>query len=411
VKSLEYDWRPLYYDPAVKMSQPFSTATEPLLRREMPELDTIRGLAILGVLLYHGLYWQVDLSRFSGVERLLLTSMWMGRLGVDLFFVLSGFLISGILLDSRGRREYYKRFYVRRALRIFPIYLAIIAILAFLKYVPLSFTILSVLYLSNLTPLWGIPIAYPVLWSLAVEEHFYFLWPAAVRNLQNKILILLCLTVIVVTPLSRLLTYILTVHGGFVNFTCNEYTWNSLDGLACGAAFSLLLREYQPKRSTLWLFSYLLIIIATAIWILGFPFGILTRQTPVGAALQVVPWHLTFTAMLSIFLLIGTGPWRTIVRIGSLRFLGYISYGLYLIHLLGFACVDRLFAHFSKHPSESPGFTLLILRLMSAGSISIGLAFLSRKYFEERFLQLKSRLSSSSSVAAEGDTGSRPDRR
>jgi peptidoglycan/LPS O-acetylase OafA/YrhL len=391
------------------MSQPFPTPTEPLLRREMPELDTIRGLAILGVLLYHGLYWQVDLSHFSGVERLFLTSMWIGRLGVALFFVLSGFLITGILLDSRGRPEYYKRFYVRRALRILPVYLATIAILISLKYVPLPFTLLSLLYLSNLTPIWGIPIAYPVLWSLAVEEHFYFLWPAAVRNLRNKILILLCFTVIVVTPLSRLLTYFLTVHDGFVDFTCNEYTWNSLDGLACGAAFSLFLREYQPKRSTLWLISYLLLIIAMVTWILGLPFGILTRQTPVGAALQVVPWHLTFTAMLSIFLLIGTGPWRAIVRSRSLRFLGYISYGLYLIHLLAFACVDRLFVRFSKNISEAPGFTLLILRLMSAGAISIALAFLSRKYFEERFLRLKDRLSSSNPVAAEGDTGSRRD--
>jgi peptidoglycan/LPS O-acetylase OafA/YrhL len=384
----------LYYRPPVKMTKPLPPATEPLLRREMPELDTIRGLAILGVLLYHGLYWQVDLSHFSKIERLFLTSMWIGRLGVDLFFVLSGFLITGILLDSRERPEYYKRFYVRRALRILPVYLAIIAILAFLKYAPLSFIFLSLLYLSNLTPLLGIPIAYPVLWSLAVEEHFYFLWPTAVRKLRNKTLILLCFTVIVVTPLSRLLTYFLTVHGGFVNFTCNEYTWNSLDGLACGAALSVLLREYQPKRNALWLISCLLVIVATTICILGFPFGILTRQTPVGAALQVVPWHLMFTAMLSIFLLIGTGPWRAIVCVGSLRFLGYISYGLYLIHLLGFACVDRMFAHFSNHPSESPGFTILILRSMSAGAISIGLAFLSRKYLEERFLLLKDRLSS-----------------
>jgi peptidoglycan/LPS O-acetylase OafA/YrhL len=358
----------------------------------MPELDTIRGLAILGVLLYHGLYWQVDISHFPRVERFFLTGMWIGRLGVDLFFVLSGFLITGILLDSRGSSAYYKRFYVRRALRILPVYLAIIAILAVLRYAPLSFLFLSLLYLSNLTPLFGIPIVYPVLWSLAVEEHFYFLWPAVIRNLGNKILMVLCLAVIIFTPVSRLLTYYLTVHNGFVSFTCNEYTWNSLDGLACGAALSLLLREYQPKRKTLWCFSCLLIVAAATIWFLGYPFGILTRQTPVGAALQVVPWHLTFTAMLGIFLLIGTGPWRAIVRIGSLRFLGYISYGLYLIHLLGFACIDHLFAHFSKHISEGQNLTFLILRLISAGAISIGLAFLSRKYFEDRFLRLKDRL-------------------
>ena len=123
----------------------------------MPELDTIRGLAILAVLLYHGLYWQVDLSHFSKVEKRFLTSMWMGRLGVDLFFVLSGFLITGILLDSRERLEYYKRFYVRRALTILPIFIAIIALLALLKYAPVSFLFLSLLYLSNLTPLWEFP--------------------------------------------------------------------------------------------------------------------------------------------------------------------------------------------------------------------------------------------------------------
>jgi peptidoglycan/LPS O-acetylase OafA/YrhL len=140
--------------------------TEPLLRREMPELDTIRGLAILGVLLYHGLYWNVNLSNFPSLERIILTGMWAGRMGVDLFFVLSGFLITGILLDSRNRQDYYRRFYARRALRILPAYLLILAILAVTKYTPLSFVLLSLIYLSNLTPLFGIPIAYPVLWSL-----------------------------------------------------------------------------------------------------------------------------------------------------------------------------------------------------------------------------------------------------
>jgi peptidoglycan/LPS O-acetylase OafA/YrhL len=103
--------------------------TEPLLRRNMPELDTIRGLAILGVLLYHGLFWNVNLSNFPTPERIILKGMWAGRMGVDLFFVLSGFLITGILLDSRGIHDYYRRFYVRRALRILPAYLLILAIL------------------------------------------------------------------------------------------------------------------------------------------------------------------------------------------------------------------------------------------------------------------------------------------
>ena len=71
----------------------------------MPELDSIRGIAILGVLFYHGFFWGIDLAPFSKAARLVLTGMWVGRLGVDLFFVLSGFLITGLLLDSKERPQ------------------------------------------------------------------------------------------------------------------------------------------------------------------------------------------------------------------------------------------------------------------------------------------------------------------
>ena len=79
---------------------------EPLLRPVMPELDSIRGIAILAVLTYHGIYWGTDLTVFPRFVRLIITSFWVGRLGVNLFFVLPGFLISGLLLDSRGRIDY-----------------------------------------------------------------------------------------------------------------------------------------------------------------------------------------------------------------------------------------------------------------------------------------------------------------
>src|SRR5690348_14161113 len=75
----------------------------PLLRAVMPELDTVRGLAILMVVVYHGFYWQVDVSAFATPVKLALTAAWGGRFGVNLFFVLSGFLITGILLDSIAR--------------------------------------------------------------------------------------------------------------------------------------------------------------------------------------------------------------------------------------------------------------------------------------------------------------------
>src|ERR1700674_3297809 len=112
---------------------------EPLLRPVMPELDSIRGIAILAVLLYHGFYWHTDLTAFPHFERLIITFFWTGRLGVNLFFVLSGFLITGLLLDARNRDDYYRRFYVRRALRILPAYLAIIVILAATHYATSTF--------------------------------------------------------------------------------------------------------------------------------------------------------------------------------------------------------------------------------------------------------------------------------
>jgi peptidoglycan/LPS O-acetylase OafA/YrhL len=363
----------------------------PLLRRSMPELDTIRGLAILAVILYHGLYWRVDSLPFTKIERWFLAPMAAGRLGVDLFFVLSGFLITGILNDSRSADGYYRHFYIRRALRIFPAYLALIAILAATKTAPFSFILLSLLYLSNLTPLLGVPVAYPILWSLAVEEHFYFVWPFAVQKLRSVQLMICCIAVICLSPISRLISFFVTSRNGAASYVCNDYTWNALDGLACGALLALLIRYYNPSRKQLLWFSTILFVFATAIFMAGLPFGIMTRQTPTGAALQVVPWHFAFTGLLGFFLLIGTGKWKYLVQPRSIRFLGEISYGLYLIHVLIFQLLDWAAARYWKNQILASSFQWLLLRLILAGSVSILLAFLSRKYFEERFLRMKNR--------------------
>src|SRR6184192_54282 len=88
-----------------------------LLQKHMPELDVLRGCAILAVLLYHGLYWSLGSSP-NPLFNAVIKSTVVGWLGVNLFFVLSGFLITGILIDSKGKPSYYRRFYLRRVLRI-----------------------------------------------------------------------------------------------------------------------------------------------------------------------------------------------------------------------------------------------------------------------------------------------------
>jgi len=356
----------------------------------MPELDSIRGLAILAVLFYHGLYWKVDLSPFSPFARVVLNTFRLGRLGVSLFFVLSGFLITGLLLDSRDRPDYYWRFYVRRALRILPAYLLTIVVLASLRYAPAAFLVMSLAYLSNLTPLFGVPIAYPILWSLAVEEHFYFLWPVLTRKLGEKGLAVLSILVVCLSPVSRLIGF-WNLHG-VNNFVFHEYTWNSADGLACGALLAIFLRRYRCSRRSLVLLSVILCLIAAAIWIVGFPSGILTRQTAVGASLQIVPCHFVFVALIVVFLLLGVGKWKFLVHTPVLKVFGDISYGLYLCHLLVFEGVGWLWKIGPFRPLHANALGSLVIRFIVAATLAVLIALLSRRQFENRFLRLKSRL-------------------
>jgi len=375
-------------------SAPGTPALEPLLRSHMPELDSLRGLAILGVLLYHGLYWARDLSLYSPWQSRIFRLMAPGQFGVNLFFVLSGFLITGILLDSRTREDYFRRFYFRRALRILPAYYLTLLLLVLFKLTSLGFLLVSLAYSSNMAPLFGLAISYPVLWSLAVEEHFYLVWPAIVRRISTRILLWLLAALLVLSPVSRFfyLQTVLRVPGVRPGF--GSFTWNHLDGLALGAIVAILVRRPGWSRRRMLQFSILLIVSAVALAALGYPFGILTRTTPIGVALQYVPWNLSFAALLGLFLWIGTSRWKAIVAPSPLMFFGKISYGLYLYHhLLTF----QGFQWFALRSNFNERLNLSLweqvwARMLLAGTASILMAFLSRRYFEEPFLRLKNRL-------------------
>jgi len=101
---------------------------EPDVRGHLPALDGVRGLAILMVLLLHFVGQTTATSRYEAAVNWVLS---YGLLGVDLFFVLSGFLITGILYDARDQAGYFRRFYMRRALRIFPLYYGVLAVVFF----------------------------------------------------------------------------------------------------------------------------------------------------------------------------------------------------------------------------------------------------------------------------------------
>lgn len=360
---------------------------EALIRPRMPELDTLRGIAVLGVLFLHGFFWQYSGLHFPRWQEMLLQATRPGGLGVNLFFVLSGFLITGILLDSRGNRSYYRRFYTRRALRILPAYYSLLLVLALLRQASVPFLGLSFLYLANVTDLFGVACDYGPLWSLAVEEHYYIVWPAVVRKLTLKRLALISAGLCVLVPVVRAVAF----HFGYVR-GLGWYTWFVADALATGSLLAIVLRARIGRKQTRWLCAALVLLAATA-GLAGEPFGILTQTRLLGAALQCSVVAAFFAGVLLLFLLIGTSPWKQYVNNSVLRFLGYISYGLYLVHLLVFRLYDKACRRFSPSLQPSDGHLgLVVLRFVVAGGIAVAVAYLSREYFEERFLKMKDRV-------------------
>src|SRR5580765_7638865 len=137
------------------------TAPEPLLRSKMPELDALRGIAILAVVFYHGFFWSNELVGLSGAALYFVFLTRFGWLGVHLFFVLSGFLITGILEDSKSQPRYFRSFYARRALRILPAFYGFLLLLAFLPSQSKPYLLLSFFHLSNFAPLFHVRNTYP----------------------------------------------------------------------------------------------------------------------------------------------------------------------------------------------------------------------------------------------------------
>jgi len=354
-----------------------------LLRPYMPELDMLRGLAVLGVLLLHGFYWAFGSRSFGPWTSKFMEATRFGWTGVNLFFVLSGFLITGILLDSRGKPHFYRRFYTSRALRILPAYYALLILLLLLRASSAAFVGLSFLYLANMTAFFGVACGYGPLWSLAVEEHFYILWPAIVRHVTMRRLALVSASIVIVVPLLRTVSFA-RGYGGL-----DWYTWFVADGLAAGSLLAIILRS-AINRKQVWKLCWILMALPVLLGIAGKPFGIDTRDQLLGAGLQYSTINTFFAGFLLLFLLVGSSDAKRYVNNSVLRWLGYISYGLYLDHLLVFRIYDRVCGRRFPQLAASPGhFALIFLRFALAGGSAVAIAYLSRKYFEERFLRLK----------------------
>jgi peptidoglycan/LPS O-acetylase OafA/YrhL len=161
--------------------------------------------------------------------------------------------------------------------------------------------------------------------------------------------------------------------------------------LACGAVIALFLREFSPARRKFSLLLTALAAFGALLLLAGLPFGILDRHRPLGAALQVVPFYFFFSALFGSALLIGSGPSRSRLRSSILEFFGHISYGLYLYHLMFFWLFEWLVARGFIHKLQIDPFLGLIIRFLIVGAAAVLFSWLSRRFLEDPFLNLKSR--------------------
>lgn len=346
----------------------------------MPELDVLRGFAILAVVFYHGLYWSGATSS-NHLVTLFIKATVVGWLGVNLFFVLSGFLITGILLDTKGSPSYYRKFYFRRALRILPPYLAVVGFLILIGWTTFRSATLMLLFLANTGSAFQAG-GYGPLWSLSVEEQFYLIWPAFVRRVSVRVLTVVSVALCFVEPLLRWLDAAGHLPLGDVRMA----TPLIADNLALGALAAIFARSrFGTLRNGIKL-GLGLCVAGLVIFTAGYPFGIMHRTSIIGNTFQTVPWNLFFTGILLLSLGLRS-PLVSSVWAAPLRFFGYISYGLYLIHYLIFnkydAYVPRLTNLSLRHLLEGT-FT----RFLLAGGLSVLIAWLSRTLYEERFLQI-----------------------
>jgi peptidoglycan/LPS O-acetylase OafA/YrhL len=358
--------------------------------RRIPELDGLRGVAILLVLLWHAVF------QIQPNSTLLTRILSLGSLswsGVDLFFVLSGFLIGGILLDEKHSPRYFETFYARRAYRILPLY-ALLLVAQIVTRVPFlprwiaqsSPDIVPIWsYLSFTQNIWMAAMAgfgsivMTATWSLAIEEQFYLTSPFLVRKLRTPALLNVLLGIILAAPLLRTFLYFRFRHGGFADYVLMPCR---ADDLSLGILVALSMRN---ERVWPCIVASRRILLTLAI-VLIFPLAYLSwwRFGPYSGPMVTVGYSLLGLFYTCCLLLTITSSARTrrLLCNKTLTRLGTIAYCTYLFHLPAIEFCSRLL----KRRSFSGSTTDFIAGVLGV-TITLIMATLSWEYFERPLLR------------------------
>jgi peptidoglycan/LPS O-acetylase OafA/YrhL len=368
---------------------PASRSGAPPSADRLPALDGLRGLAIALVTMFHFLRGPggtpVDLS--SAVAD-------AGWIGVDLFFVISGFLITGILLDARGGRRYFRNFYARRILRILQLYYGYRTLLLLLSGsaagVPLGASYFADhqawfwthttnwLLLRTPGPGGAGAAGFGALWSLALEEQFYLVWPTVVALVSIQALRRICLVVIAGSLVLRLGLALL----GTSAYTLYASSFTHLDPLAVGALLSIMARQGGLSgaggRARWWLMMGASVFVICAVLV-----GTGAPVFPLPASLMISAVAAAWGGLVALVVIrpgAGSFGW---IRAGPLRTLGKYSYAFYLLQLpvaaaLGAAGLRELLPNRFAHAGAVAAATFVA-------------AVLSWHLWEKRWLALKDR--------------------
>jgi peptidoglycan/LPS O-acetylase OafA/YrhL len=357
---------------------------------KIPALDGVRGIAILMVMVSH--FFFVNVWNNSPWFRV----MQSGWLGVDLFFVLSGFLITGILLKAKGKTAYFSNFYKRRSLRIFPLYYFAIFVvwfcIVFIEKAPERlhsydswwwFVLIAPNIAMALKDNWTYHSNYldaNHLWSIGVEEQFYLVWPLIVRFTPAWLLAIFCALLVHFSVHIRHATD--AFFGKQWSLASYMMPYCRLDGLAAGSFLAIYFFLGWDKK------------IPYHRW--------LVRGLFVWMAYRVLDqlWHYnsqylgTISAFVSasgLYLSLNPHPWAIVRNICESRFLRHIgafSYGLYIFHHLGHELMMRYFGT----PLIQSGMSIYLaqsLYMLIAFGITYGLSRLSWWLIEQPFLKMK----------------------
>jgi len=345
-------------------------------RQYYPALDGLRGAAILLIIFYHNFGF--------------INYFFFGWLGVDLFFVLSGFLITDILLKTKNDPHYLKNFFGRRMLRILPIYYLVLII--FLLIIPsfnenllnlnyytthqiwLWFYLQNWLYIFKPPPPNSLSLSH--LWSLAVEEQFYLIWPFIVLLIgKTKPLFFFMFSLLLLVIAGRFLIW--TYHIEKIAYF-NLYTFSRIDGICIGSMLALLRRfnfQFLEKNTTVIVFT---------LAGLNFIFYFFNSTYSFSFPFLAIIGYTTFAVLFGILVNEAVSNNKVVTFFFNnsfMKFFGRISYGLYIFHWPIYLILRNLTFNLPNHTN--------IFISITATAVAVIVSWLSYEFFESKVLRLK----------------------